>query len=249
MKPGKLLRMQRYAERQKTKPIQQENTTRMTNAFQSLVNKIHYGTNPWAGWPYDPNLTTDFGFVGWTGYFDQAIDHYRPDVIIEVGVLFGASSRHMAQKLKNLGIDGAVISADTYLQEQVLWNIPEHRERLRMKNGRSQAYELYMNNGIKYELQDYMVPLAGDSRGCARHLLQRGVTAPVIYIDGSHMKDDVYQDYQLYWPLLRPGGVMIGDDYNPNGFAELVADVNRFAAENYVKVENHGDKLRIFKPA
>jgi predicted O-methyltransferase YrrM len=35
----------------------------------------------------------------------------------------------------------------------------------------------------------------------------------LIYIDGSHRRDDVMADCLLSWPLLRPGGVMIFDDY------------------------------------
>jgi predicted O-methyltransferase YrrM len=34
-----------------------------------------------------------------------------------------------------------------------------------------------------------------------------------IYIDGSHLASDVLSDSVLSWPLLKPGGVMIWDDY------------------------------------
>lgn len=36
----------------------------------------------------------------------------------------------------------------------------------------------------------------------------------IIYIDGSHMADDVLTDAALSWDLLRNGGVLIFDDYN-----------------------------------
>ncbi|MGA3303684.1 MAG: class I SAM-dependent methyltransferase [Methylovirgula sp.] len=35
----------------------------------------------------------------------------------------------------------------------------------------------------------------------------------VIYIDGSHLRDDVMVDSLLAWPLLRPAGILIWDDY------------------------------------
>ncbi len=35
----------------------------------------------------------------------------------------------------------------------------------------------------------------------------------VIYIDGSHMADDVLEDIVLSWRLLKPNGLMILDDY------------------------------------
>jgi hypothetical protein len=34
-----------------------------------------------------------------------------------------------------------------------------------------------------------------------------------IYIDGSHQAPDVLEDAILAWPLLRPEGVMVFDDY------------------------------------
>ncbi|HUP01077.1 MAG TPA: class I SAM-dependent methyltransferase [Gemmatimonadota bacterium] len=35
----------------------------------------------------------------------------------------------------------------------------------------------------------------------------------VVYIDGSHRAADVQADASLSWPLLKPGGVVILDDY------------------------------------
>jgi predicted O-methyltransferase YrrM len=34
-----------------------------------------------------------------------------------------------------------------------------------------------------------------------------------IYIDGSHMAEDVLEDAVLAWRLLKPGGLIIFDDY------------------------------------
>jgi predicted O-methyltransferase YrrM len=35
----------------------------------------------------------------------------------------------------------------------------------------------------------------------------------MIYIDGSHLRDDVMVDCLLAWPMLRSGGLMMLDDY------------------------------------
>lgn len=35
----------------------------------------------------------------------------------------------------------------------------------------------------------------------------------LIYVDGSHLYDDVLTDSELSWPLLRQGGILIWDDY------------------------------------
>jgi hypothetical protein len=44
-------------------------------------------------------------------------------------------------------------------------------------------------------------------------LTEARATFDVTYIDGSHLRDDVMVDSLLAWPLLRPGGILIWDDY------------------------------------
>jgi predicted O-methyltransferase YrrM len=41
----------------------------------------------------------------------------------------------------------------------------------------------------------------------------------IIYIDGSHAKEDVLEDAVLSWRLLKVGGLLIFDDYHWAGFA------------------------------
>ena len=41
----------------------------------------------------------------------------------------------------------------------------------------------------------------------------------IIYIDGSHAKDDVLEDAVLSWRLLKEGGVLIFDDYGWFGYS------------------------------
>jgi hypothetical protein len=35
----------------------------------------------------------------------------------------------------------------------------------------------------------------------------------LIYVDGSHAEEDVAADLAAYWPLVRPGGILFGDDW------------------------------------
>src|SRR5689334_22074915 len=43
---------------------------------------------------------------------------------------------------------------------------------------------------------------------------RRQAVVDVIYVDGSHARNDVIVDSILAWRLLRPDGLMIWDDYN-----------------------------------
>lgn len=53
-----------------------------------------------------------------------------------------------------------------------------------------------------------------------------------IYIDGSHVAEDVLQDAVLAWPLLRDGGAMVFDDYYWPGRPEL--ETPRIAVDAFV---------------
>jgi predicted O-methyltransferase YrrM len=45
-------------------------------------------------------------------------------------------------------------------------------------------------------------------------LLSAGRQFELIYIDGSHRRDDVTNDSNFAWSLLTPGGIIIWDDYD-----------------------------------
>lgn len=55
--------------------------------------------------------------------------------------------------------------------------------------------------------------LVGDSRRLLPELVEEGRQFDLVYVDGSHHGLDVVIDASLGWRLLRPGGVVIFDDY------------------------------------
>jgi len=218
----------------------------MTAARDELLGKLHPEGDPFAG--FDP--------TGWAdptdewdshhAYFDEAVAVLQPRVIVEVGSFLGVSSRHFAAALQRDALDAVVVCCDTWLAETVLWSHPRWRAHLRHTHGRPETYKVWMANAVAAELEEYLCPLPMDSRGAARHLAALGVTADVLYIDGSHEPGDVYQDLALYWPLLRRGGWLLADDYAAL-FPGVMADVDRFAAERGVAVDVRGIKARLRK--
>ena len=74
------------------------------------------------------------------------------------------------------------------------------------------------------------------------------VTADLIYIDAAHGEYEVYGDLTHYWPLVRPGGIMFGDDYYTTWHGVIKA-VNRFAYEHSLPLETNGGKWFMVKPS
>jgi predicted O-methyltransferase YrrM len=67
----------------------------------------------------------------------------------------------------------------------------------------------------------------------------------VIYVDGSHARDDALMDSLLAWPLLKPDGIVIWDDY--------VWEMGRLPAEQRPKdavnlfLGLHADQLTVLE--
>lgn len=221
----------------------------MTSAKDDAVARLHDRLDPF----------NDFDPTGWQDptdewdshhpFFDAAVAELRPRMIVEVGSFLGVSSRHFAAALQREDLDAVVVCVDTWLAEQVLWNNPRWRPVLRHVNGRPEFYKVWMANALAAGLQGYLCPLPMPSPNGARYLKSRGVIADLVYIDASHDEGDVIRDLELYWDLvLRPGGVMLVDDYqHVPDFLGVVHDVDRFAANRGLKVEVGGFKAWLRK--
>jgi hypothetical protein len=59
------------------------------------------------------------------------------------------------------------------------------------------------------------------SREAAKHFTDQSLD--FAYIDGDHRYAAVSEDIRLYWPKIKPGGLLIGDDYRTNVNSEGVA--------------------------
>ena len=58
---------------------------------------------------------------------------------------------------------------------------------------------------------DKIVKLRGRSQQVLPYLA--GESFDFVYVDGSHLVLDVLQDAAMCWPLIRPGGTLVFDDY------------------------------------
>jgi predicted O-methyltransferase YrrM len=74
-----------------------------------------------------------------------------------------------------------------------------------------------------------IVPMRGRLRDFAAELATAGEPFDFIYVDGDHSEEGAYSDACLAWSLLKPGGVLLFDDYKPHW--GVYAAVNRFKDE------------------
>ena len=203
-------------------------------------------TNGWSSrlWP---QLYRDIVLNG-----TQGIAH---PLVIEVGVWKGLSSILMARALRErweklrgsslAGTEafgrGAVWSVDTFAGSMEFWLVQGKQGRghawkagkvtdrdLRLLNGHPTIYWQFMANVLREGLKDYIVPVPMDGSTAAHWFASTCPLADVIHLDAGHEYDAVTSDIQRFWPLLRPGGILLGDDYSRN-WPGVVHAANEFA--------------------
>ncbi len=204
---------------------------------RSILTALH-GCDPYEGFAY-ADYPLDLQGGGEQSLMRQAFNAIKPRLIVEVGSWKGASAVAWASMLKEAGVDGAVICVDTWLGGLDHITRPKGKDwqiRPYFKHGYSQLYYQFLANVCQKGLQDYIVPLPNTSVTGARWLAQAGLTADLVYVDASHEEDDVYQDLEAYWRVLRPGGMMCGDDW-ALAWHGVVCAVNRFARERDLKLQ------------
>lgn len=189
---------------------------------------------------------------GWASehhYFPTLIGMTKPRQIIEVGTWKGASAVNMARHALPIDPKATILCIDTWLgSNEVLWRDPTLRPMLMLENGYPSVYRQFMHNVISERLTDTIFPLPMTSISAGELLAAYNVTADLIYIDAAHGEYEVYGDLTHYWPLVRPGGIMFGDDYYTTWHGVIKA-VNRFAYEHSLPLETNGGKWFMVKPS
>ena len=192
------------------------------------------------------------GGSSFSNLYEQLIKELSPTLVIEVGVHRGSSTIKFAQLLseqRGKASGGAVLAVDTWLGANDWWgdgraylsgpHVDESRKQVLLTgklpramtdllwvNGRPSIYQDFLSNVMQAGVQERVVPFPLPSRQVARFLMERGIQADLIHIDGSHEYEEVVDDLQHWWPLVRPGGVLLGDDYRfpdvKRAFGEMV---------------------------
>jgi predicted O-methyltransferase YrrM len=171
-------------------------------------------------------LPPDLG--GWHGdapIFAKLIDLTRPSRIIEVGTWKGQSAITMGRRVKEIGLACTITCVDTWLGGLEFWldlaNNPAFD--LRQKHGYPQVYYQFLSNVIHFGLEDIILPFPVASSVAAKYFATKGIQAELIYIDGSHDEADVLADLRSYYGLVKPGGVLFGDDFDWPGVQRAVS--------------------------
>lgn len=196
----------------------------------SMREEIYKGFEP---------LPTDLqGWQGTSRIFSKLIDEFKPKKIIEVGSWKGQSTVTMAKACKKLKLDTEIFCVDTWLGAEEFYTEPTPERDLMCRFGYPQVYYQFLSNIINEEVVDMVNPITLPSN-IAYSIVPNGVD--MVYIDASHSYEDVKSDLRNYFPKVRVGGVIFGDDYTNGAFPGVRKAVDSYVMENKLKLEVHAN--------
>lgn len=134
--------------------------------------------------------------------FNEALFLYRKAVeckghIIEIGSFQGKSTVFLALGARENGMKVFAIDPhkDTYLHEG------------KYKDSSSDYFKNLLNYDVRFNVDSYL-----DFSYNVNEKFHDGVYS-MLFIDGDHSYDSVKQDFELYFPKLRNGGLVCFHDY------------------------------------
>ena len=94
-------------------------------------------------------------------------------------------------------------------------------------------------------LTEVLHPLPISAQAGARLLYLLGYRVDVVYLDTAHERGETLAEAHLYFQLLRPGGLLIGDDIDTQ-FEAVNQDIRIFAKCQNATLAKLGDGFHWF---
>ena len=164
------------------------------------------------------------GYPGWCMIYYLLLCHLRPDrnnILVETGTNWGCSTIIMAQALSDSGCQGLIHT----------FEIDEN------------AYEAAVSNLKKSRLGRFVNPVLGDSRTGLKKYLGDSETVRFAFLDGSHLQDDVMEEFSLVYPHLEPDALVVFD--NTYAIAEQHEDQRVNGALKKIRNEYGGNLINL----
>jgi hypothetical protein len=105
------------------------------------------------------------------------------------------------------------------------------------RDGRPTVYYQFLANIIAENLTKIVLPVSMTSIHGARFLQTFQFRPELIYLDSAHEQGETLIELALYWNLLRPGGVLFGDDWD---WISVRCDVKKFIHLKKIQMDLFG---------
>ena len=191
-------------------------------------NKIQIKT-----WEDVPGWINDAKWI-----FKEVVDNCKDgDKDVEIGTYFGQSACYMGELIRDSGKDIKFDTFDTFEQLEPSMRAgmqPKAIVDYRFHESRNTAPMSEIVNGHFYScgVKDY-VNLIICNASYSHHFYE-DESLMMFYNDAINEKNALYNMMSNFWPKIKKGGYMAGDDIN---FDDVKSAVNKFCKKNNLKYE------------
>ena len=140
--------------------------------------------------------------------------------VLEVGSFQGKSTFFLGTAVK-YSQNGKLIAVDHFKG-----NKGKEAEYKVKKTNLSDLEDNFKNN-IRLAKLDSTVKLINSPNDVAVNSVE-DLSLRMLFIDGDHTAQGVRKDIQLFLPKVKPGGIVVFDDYDSVHFEGLVKELNNF---------------------
>jgi len=186
-----------------------------------------------------------------TIYKDVVDNAQDGDHFVEIGTFLGQSTTYMAELIKK---SKKKISFDTI---DLYWLIPHTLKNYKdgghpksfynYYTGIMEEWDMHIVNVVKHPMRiigvdEYVNFITCDEK--YSHRLYDDNSLKFVWIDGDHTQNVVYNHLVNFWPKLKSGGVIGGDDIE---YQDVLNDVKRFTEEKNIEITYSHNGFKIIK--
>lgn len=186
--------------------------------------------------PYHPH-----GWYGNKKQIEMIFSQTKPRIVVELGSWLGLSTCHMANLLQS---NGKLYAIDHWLGTYV----PNRPNQAEHDSFLPTLYEQFLSNVIHQGLTHTIIPWKMTTTEASHRMRQEKISIDLIYIDAAHDEPSVYEDLSNWYPLVRKGGVICGDDweYGAGDGYPVRRAIYHFIKENQLKLHMSSNNFWMF---
>lgn len=162
---------------------------------------------------FHKNIQGWSSFIPWYKEQVQAASPDRPSIFVELGTWKGKSAAFMAVEIANSRKPITFYTVDTFQGSDE----PAHHKDPVIQQGR---LEEVAKANLRPVLGRYVRIVKSDSAEFAGTFEDESVD--FVFVDAGHTFELVSADIAAWWPKIRPGGVLAGDDFTWKGVQSAV---------------------------
>lgn len=176
------------------------------------------------------------GYFSYTNLYDLALKHC-PDnaTFVEVGSWMGRSTCYMGEQIKKSSKNIKFYAVDTWAGSEE----PQHKETIqKLQDENLTLFDIFKFHLNGCGVEDCVIPLQATSLEAASQFEDNSLD--FVHIDASHDYENVLADIRAWYPKVKPGGFITGDDYVIN-WGGVIQAVKEYFTGKSVVLLNRGD--------